>query len=96
MAFCIINPDTIVYETYLFDYLVRSAIDVYFKSMFDFQYEKIDVSKGYKARYIDSRPLDPALLPPDLLGYLVWKDSNPCADLDFYEWKDLKIKSALI
>jgi hypothetical protein len=95
MAFCILNPDAIEYETFLFDNLVRSAIDTYFESMFDFSYDQLDFSKGYKARYLDSRPLDPDLLPPELLAYIIWKESDQGTGLDFYEWKDLKIKSAL-
>jgi hypothetical protein len=95
MAFCIINADAIEYETFLFDSLVQSAIDVYFQSMLTFAYDRLDYSAGYKAKYIDSRPNDPALLPPDLLSYIIWKESNKQSDLDFYEWKDLKIRSAL-
>lgn len=95
IAFCIINPDAIEYETFLFDSLVQSAIDIYFKSMLTFVYDRLDYAPAYKARYIDSRPNDPALLPPDLLAYICWKESNKASELDFYEWKELKIKSAL-
>jgi len=89
MAFCIINPDAIQYEVYLFDSLVHTAIDVYFQSVFAFKYDKIDFSEGYRAKYIDSRPTDPSKINPDLLAYIM--RSNPDDGLDYYEWKEQRL-----
>lgn len=92
-AFCILNDSQIEYELYLTDNLVETAIQTWCAQMIGKQFDKIDYSPGYHAKYIDSRPTDPKELSPELLAYIMRE--NPNDGLDFYEWKAKNLATAL-
>lgn len=92
-AFCILNPDAILYEKYFRHDLILNAVNYWSIHEMGHRFDAVSYSPGYTRMFIDSRSLDPKDMSTELIGYCSRDISEE--PLDFYQWREKRLEALL-